>query len=136
MIREITHDINFLAQPSTEATTADTQVIADLIDTLKFHENHCVGMAANMIGSPKRIIIVQMGVLGVPMINPAITNQNGVYRTTEGCLSLAGQKNTNRYTNITIKYLDRNFTTHHQQFSGVVAQIIQHEVDHCNGILI
>lgn len=136
MIKPINHDINFLQQPAINATNADQQIITDLIDTLKFHEDHCIGMAANMIGINKRIIIVQMGVMGVPMINPKITKQTGPYTTKEGCLSLTGQRDTNRYTNITVKYLDQQFHPHEQPFSGLIAQIIQHEVDHCEGILI
>ncbi|WP_137597862.1 peptide deformylase [Paucilactobacillus kaifaensis] len=136
MIKTINRDTTSLAKSAVKATRADKQVITDLIDTLKFHEDHCVGMAANMIGINKRIIIVQMGMLGVPMINPLITNKTGSYQTTEGCLSLAGQRTTTRFTNITVQYLDQNFIAHEQQFSGLIAQIIQHEVDHCDGIII
>ncbi|MFC6177394.1 peptide deformylase [Companilactobacillus huachuanensis] len=136
MIRPINHDTTFLAQKAELATKNDYNVVTDLQDTLKANEKNCVGMAANMIGINKRIIIFSMGMMNVPMINPAIVNKSNEYTTSEGCLSLIGERSTQRYQNITVKYWDSNFQVHQQDFSDFIAQIIQHEIDHCNGILI
>ncbi|MFD1318428.1 peptide deformylase [Loigolactobacillus zhaoyuanensis] len=136
MNKPIMHDPTFLAQPAVTATKADAAVITDLLGTLKANADRCVGMAANMIGVNKRIIVCQMGPLAVPMVNPVITKKIGAFTTEEGCLSLNGERRTTRYKTITVKYADQNFQTHTQEFSGWVAQIIQHEVDHCAGILI
>lgn len=136
MIKPIVHDQQFLSQKSIPATKSDKQTVLDLIDTLKAHEDNCVGMAANMIGIQKDIIVFKLGVLPVPMINPTIIGKNSSYTTQEGCLSLTGQRKTTRYQNITVKYFDISFTEHTQKFEGFVAQIIQHEIDHCNGIVI
>lgn len=136
MIKPIVRDQLFLQQKAEPATPADRQVIVDLQDTLAANANRCVGMAANMIGSRKRIIIVQMGPLPVIMVNPQITAQSGAYQVAEGCLSLDGERPATRYTAITVQYQDAQFRVHTQQFEGYVAQIIQHEVAHCAGILI
>ena len=136
MIKPIMHDTEFLSQVALPATTADTAVITDLIDTLQVNTDRCVGMAANMIGVNKRIIIVQMGILPVIMVNPKIIRHSNPYQTEEGCLSLVGQRSTKRYETIEVSYQDRQFKAQQQAFSGWVAQIIQHEIDHCEGILI
>lgn len=136
MIREINRNQKSLAQKSEPATKNDQAVLTDLLDTLRAHQDVCVGMAANMIGVHKRVIIVQMGVLPVLMINPEITAKSDPYTTSEGCLSLLGERQTTRYQNITVKFLDKNFKPTTQKFTDFVAQIIQHEVDHCDGIII
>lgn len=136
MIREINRNQKSLAQKSEPATKNDQAVLTDLLDTLRAHQDVCVGMAANMIGVHKRVIIVQMGVLPVLMINPEITAKSEPYTTSEGCLSLLGERQTTRYQNITVKFLDKNFKPTTQKFTDFVAQIIQHEIDHCDGIII
>lgn len=136
MIKPINRDTTFLSQKAIKANKSDQQVVTNLLDTLKFHKDHCVGMAANMIGVNKRIIVVQMGPLAVPMINPIITKKVAAFTTKEGCLSLLGERPTTRYKQIKVTYLDQKFIPHKQQFSDWIAQIIQHEVDHCEGILI
>ena len=136
MIRPIMRDALFLNQKSEEATEADKQVVQDLLDTLKANEDGCVGMAANMIGVKKRIIAVSMGFANIPMINPVIVKRSGPYETEEGCLSLLGVRKTTRYKDIEVEFLDAGFKKQRQKYSGWIAQIIQHEVDHCNGIVI
>ena len=136
MVKQIVRDIFFLGQPSTPATRADIQVGKDLQDTLQANREHCVGMAANMIGVKKNIIIVNMGFIDVVMFNPVITSQNGLYETEEGCLSLEGLRKTSRYQEIEVEYEDINFKRQRQKYSGWTAQIIQHECDHLNGIII
>ena len=126
----------FLAQKSEPATPDDIQIVRDLLDTLKAHEDGCVGMAANMIGVKKRIIAVNMGFMNVPMINPVITSKSGKYETEEGCLSLIGTRKTTRYENIEVEYFDINWKKQRGKFSGWTAQIIQHECDHLEGIII
>ena len=141
MVKKITRDPMFLAQKSVDATEADKQVIADLLDTLRANLDHCVGMAANMIGVSKNIIVVAAGPFQFAMINPVITKKTGAFQTEEGCLSLDGVRPCTRYKEIEVDYLDTNFKKQHgkkqkQMYSGWIAQIIQHEVDHCNGIVI
>ena len=136
MIRTITRDILFLRQKSEEATRQDLSVGLDLQDTLRANRDHCVGMAANMIGVRKRIIIVDMGILNIVMYNPVITKKEDPYETEEGCLSLDGVRKTTRYRNIEVEYLDGSWKEHRQSVSGRTAQIIQHEIDHLNGIII
>lgn len=136
MIKPIVRDAFFLRQKSEEATKADLPVASDLEDTLKANRDRCVGMAANMIGYRKRIIIVATGLADMVMINPMITGKSEPYETEEGCLSLPGVRKTTRYRKITVKYLDKKFAEHTQDFSGYIAQIIQHECDHLEGILI
>ena len=136
MVRTVVKDILFLGQKSEPATQKDAAVIDDLIDTLKANAEHCVGMAANMIGEKLRIIVFSMGVIGIPMINPVITKKSKPYEAEEGCLSLTGVRKTTRYEFIEVDYMDRNFKQQKMEFSGWTAQIIQHEIDHCDGIVI
>lgn len=136
MIRPIVKDMLFLGQKSEKADKNDGEVIKDLLDTLQANAEHCVGMAANMIGIKKRIIVVNMGFFNVAMVNPVIIKKSGPYETEEGCLSLTGVRKTTRYKEIEVEYLDQNFQKQKQKYTGWTAQIIQHEVDHCNGIII
>lgn len=136
MIRPIMRDVTFLAKPSVPATPEDKQIALDLLETLKFHEEECVGMAANMIGINKRIIAVNMGFMNMAMFNPVIVSQKGPYETEEGCLSLLGQRPTTRYEEIEVEYEDLQFQKQKQKFSGWIAQIIQHECDHLEGRII
>lgn len=136
MIRSVMKDVVFLNQKSEPATEADKQVVQDLLDTLKANEASCVGMAANMIGIKKRIIAVSMGFANITMINPVIIKKSGAYKTEEGCLSLIGVRKTTRYKDIEVEFQDMNFNKQCQKFSGWIAQIIQHEIDHCDGIVI
>ena len=136
MVRPINHDLVILSRKSTPATRADLVVAEDLLDTLRANSERCVGMAANMIGVNKRIIAVTVGFLHMVMLNPVITAKSGPYEAEEGCLSLPGVRKTKRFETITLTYQDRDFKTHTQTFTGFAAQIIQHEVDHCDGILI
>ena len=136
MIKPIVRDAFFLNQKSEKATKVDLPVVQDMEDTLRANRERCVGMAANMIGYRKRIIIVATGFADIIMVNPVITQKSGAYETEEGCLSLPGERKTIRYNQITVKYLDKTFTEHTQTFSGYIAQIIQHECDHLEGILI
>lgn len=136
MIREINKDTIILSKPSVPATVADINVGQDLLDTLKANSDRCVGMAANMIGVNKRVIIAQMGMLPIVMFNPVITEKSEPYKDMEGCLSLQGERPTTRYKEITVTFRDMTQKKHQQKFDGFVAQIIQHEIDHCDGILI
>ena len=136
MVKEIMRDPFFLAQKSVPATKDDLQVGRDLMDTLKAHREGCVGMAANMIGVKKNIIIVNMGFIDVVMFNPVITSKSGLYQTEEGCLSLTGVRKTTRYQDIEVEYYDFAWKKQRKQLSGWTAQIAQHEIDHCNGIVI
>lgn len=136
MIRPIVHDLAALSVPADLATPADTQVLTDLLDTLAAHTDNCVGMAANMIGVNKQIIVVQLGPFAIAMINPKIIDHHGTYETKEGCLSLPGERPTSRYHQITVKYKDQHFKPQQQRFNDFTAQIIQHELDHCAGKLI
>ena len=136
MVKEIMRDPLFLLQKSVDATEADKQVITDLLDTLRANLDRCVGMAANMIGVKKNIIAVAAGPFQFAMINPIITKKSGAYQTEEGCLSLDGVRSCTRYQEIEVDYLDQNFKKQHGKYSGLTAQVIQHEIDHCNGILI
>lgn len=136
MIKPIMKDVFFLSQKSVPATPEDAEVIQDLLDTLQANTQHCVGMAANMIGVKKRIIVFSMGIANVAMVNPVIVRKSKPYETEEGCLSLTGVRKTTRYENIEVEFLDRNFKKRRQKYSGWTAQIIQHEIDHCEGIII
>ena len=136
MIRPIMRDILFLAKPSVPATPEDKQIAIDLLDTLKHNEDACVGMAANMIGVSKRIIVVNMGLMNMAMFNPVIVAKSGPYETTESCLSLTGERPAARYQEIEVEYEDMQFVKQRQKFSGWIAQIIQHECDHLEGIII
>ena len=136
MIRPIVKDVLFLAQKSEPATKADLPVGQDLMDTLKANADRCVGMAANMIGVKKRIIIVNIGLINIVMYNPLLIKKDTPYETEEGCLSLTGTRKTTRYQNIEVEYFDSSWKKHRQKYSGWTAQIIQHEIDHINGVII
>lgn len=137
MIKNIVKDINFLSQPSTLATKDDLYIIADLKDTLSFNRSGCVGMAANMIGYLKNIIIFEdENKKHCIMINPKIIKCDGEYETEEGCLSLSGVRKTKRYQKIKVEYFNEAFQKRIQTYSGFTAQIIQHEIDHLSGIII
>lgn len=136
MIRQIIKDI-FIFKKAEPATKADLQVAIDLVDTLRANTEICVGMAANMIGVNKRIIVFSVGPMIMTMINPFIVKRSKeTYEADEGCLSLSGTRKAVRHEEIEVEYLDMNFNKHKQAFSGFVAQIIQHEIDHCDGIII
>ena len=129
-------DILFLRRKSEPATKDDLQIGYDLLDTLKFHREECVGMAANMIGISKKIIIVNNGFRDIVMFNPVITRKEKPYETEEGCLSLTGVRKTTRYDEIEIEYYDFNWKKHTDKYKGFVAEICQHEVDHLHGVII
>ncbi len=136
MIRPVIHDPFFLGQPSEPATQKDLAIGKDLQDTLRANRDRCVGMAANMIGVKKSIIIVNLGLLDLVMYNPVIVRKDSPYQTEEGCLSLDGVRSATRFQNIEVEYRDAGWTKRRQKFSGWTAQIIQHEVDHLHGIVI
>lgn len=136
MVKEIVRDIFFLGQKSEPAVKADLQVGRDLQDTLRANRDRCVGMAANMIGVKKNIIIVNMGMADVVMFNPVITKKDTPYETEEGCLSLDGVRKTTRYENIEVEYYDFSWKKQRKKLSGWTAQICQHEMDHLAGRLI
>ena len=137
MIREIVTDPFFLSQKAEFATPDDLQVAADLLETLEHHKDGCVDMAANMIGVRKTILVAQIGATYQILINPVIVDHSKQsYETEEGCLSLTGQRSTQRYPMIVVEYLDRHFKKKKQIFRDFEAQIIQHEIDHFSGILI
>lgn len=136
MVKTIMKDIFFLGQKFEPASREDLQVGRDLQDTLAANREACVGMAANMIGVRKRVIIVNMGMFDVVMFNPVMIRKDTPYETEEGCLSLPGVRKTTRYQNIEVEYYDMNWTKRRQKLSGWQAQICQHELDHLEGILI
>lgn len=136
MIKPIVKDVFFLSQKSDPATKQDLSVGQDLQDTLAANRERCVGMAANMIGELKRIIIVNIGFMNLVMYNPVLLKKDTPYETEEGCLSLEGVRKTTRYQNIEVEYLDGSWKKHRQKFSGLTAQIILHEMNHLDGILI
>lgn len=136
MVRTIVKDVMFLEQKSEPATKEDVEVINDLIDTLRANLDHCVGLAANMIGVKKRILVFTVGSMIIPMVNPVILKKENPYEAEESCLSLTGSRKTTRYERIEVEYQDKNFKNHKQTFTGFTAQIIQHEVDHFEGIII
>ena len=136
MVRPIMRDPLFLAGKSAPATEADKQVVQDLLDTLKANQDRCVGMAANMIGVRKNIIVVAAGPFMFAMINAKITRRKGAYQTEEGCLSLDGVRRTTRYQEIEVEYYDFNWKKQRQKLSGWTAQICQHEIDHLSGKII
>ena len=136
MIREIMKDTTFLALPSEPATADDLSVAEDLLETLIAHKDGCVGMAANMIGVSKRIIAFENDGGYMVMFNPEIIRTADPFETVEGCLSLTGTRTTKRFKNIKVQYQNEKFQTRLKTFSGWTAQIIQHEIDHCNGIII
>lgn len=137
MERSIICNTEFLLQTSVEATKEDQYVIQDLLDTLQANKGRCVGMAANMIGVLKRIIVVDIMDHVQVMVNPEIIKTSGMlYEVEEGCLSLKGVRKGKRYERIKVRYQDENFKIKIKTYTGYPAQIIQHEIDHCNGILI
>ena len=137
MVRELMHDPIFLARKSEPATKADLEIARDLLETLAFHKEGCVGMAANMIGVTKRIIAFDNEGTYMVMLNPQILKAEGEYETEEGCLSLlGGPRPTKRFRKIKVQYQTEQMQTRLKTFTGWTAQIIQHEIDHCNGILI
>ena len=137
MIKELIHDPIFLAQKSETATEADLETAQDLLDTLTAHKDSCVGMAANMIGVRKSIICFDNEGKYLTMFNPQIIKFSGEYETEEGCLSLlGGPRKTKRYKKIKVQYQNDEFKVRIKTFEGWSAQIIQHEIDHCNGVLI
>lgn len=136
MVKPIMKDVFFLGQKSELATKADLQIGKNLQDTLRANRAGCVGMAANMIGVKKRVIIVNMGFIDIVMFNPILLSKDAPYETEEGCLSLAGVRKTTRYENIEVEYYDMNWKKQRHKLSGLPAQICQHELDHLEGILI
>ena len=137
MIKELMHDPIFLAQKSDIATAEDKQVATDLLETLVAHKDSCVGMAANMIGVKKRIIAFDNEGEYMVMYNPEIIKKDGAYDAEESCLSLlGGPRKCKRFKSIKVQYQNEQFQTRIKTFAGWTAQIIQHEIDHCNGILI
>ena len=136
MICEINHEPICLNQKSVEATADDVHIAVDLADTLRANLDRCVGMAANMIGQRKRIIAIVKGPMIITMMNPKILSKSGEYEAEEGCLSLAGTRKTKRYQSIRLSWQDVNMKQHTGVMDGFEAQIVQHEVDHCDGILI
>ena len=136
MIKPIVTNVQQLKQPAAPASRQDLSIGQDLMDTLRAHQDHCIGMAANMIGEGKRIIIAQLGPLPVVMFNPQITAKSRPYQTKEGCLSLQGERPTQRFEQITVQFCNQNWQKQSLTLSGLAAEIVQHEVDHCNGIII
>ena len=137
MVKEVVHDPVLLGAKSEAATREDLQVAKDLLDTLAFHKDACVGMAANMIGVRKRIIAFDNNGVYMAMFNPEILKSSGEYDTEEGCLSLlGGPRKCKRFQTIKVRWQNEQFQTRIKTFTGWTAQIIQHEIDHCNGILI
>ena len=136
MIREICRDETFLAQKAAPATADDLATAQDLLDTLIAHKDSCVGMAANMIGVCKRIIAFDNEGTYMVMFNPVIVRQSGPYEAQEGCLSLTGVRKTKRFQTVKVQWQNEQFQTRLKTFTGWTAEIIQHEIDHCEGILI
>ena len=136
MVQPICKDVIFLARKSEPATLEDILIGQDLLDTLNAHRDGCVGMAANMIGKAKRIIVFLDGDTPTVMYNPEIVKASEPYEAEEGCLSLNGTRKTTRYQKIKVRYQNAAFQTRLKSYTGWTAQIIQHEIDHCNGILI
>ena len=136
MVREIMRDETFLAQKAEPAAPEDLPVAQDLLDTLTAHKDSCVGMAANMIGVNKRIIGFDNEGAYMVMLNPKIVKKSGPYQAEEGCLSLSGVRKAKRWKSIKMQYQNKKFQTRFKTFTGWTAQIIQHEIDHCEGILI
>ncbi|MGN9171778.1 peptide deformylase [Lachnospiraceae bacterium HCP1S3_A8] len=136
MIRPIMRDVFFLRQKSEPATKEDLHIGRDLQDTLQANRERCVGMAANMIGVKKNIIIVTMGIVNIVMFNPVIIKRDTPYETEEGCLSLDGVRKTIRYQNIEVEYYDFSWKKQRQKLTGWTAQICQHEIDHLEGRII
>ena len=136
MVRDIMKDEAFLAQKAEQATQEDLSVAADLLETLEFHKAGCVGMAANMIGVNKNIIAFDNEGKYMVMFNPEIIKKSEPYEAEEGCLSLSGTRKAKRWKSIKVQYQNEQFQTRFKTFTGWTAQIIQHEIDHCAGIII
>lgn len=136
MVKEIIKDPIFLGRKSRAATAEDLSIVQDLLDTLAAHRDGCVGMAANMIGQSVRIIAFDNEGSYMTMLNPEIVKASGLYETEEGCLSLEGVRKTKRYRTIKLRYQNEKLQTRLKTYTGWTAQIIQHEIDHCDGILI
>ena len=136
MVREICKDEAFLAQKAEPATADDLVVAQDLLDTLVAQRDGCVGMAANMIGVNKRIIVFDSEGKYMVMFNPVIVRRSGVYEAEEGCLSLTGTRKTKRFQTIKVQWQNEKFQTRIKTFTGWTAEIIQHEIDHCEGMII
>lgn len=136
MERQIVRDVLFLKKKSVKADSNDMQIVEDLRDTLKANHERCVGMAANMIGFNKRIIIFTAGIMNIVMLNPVIVKKAQPYETEEGCLSLTGVRKVKRWEKITVEYQDTQMKKKRSDFTGFIAQIIQHECDHLEGIII
>ena len=136
MIRQVVKDVMILSRKSVPAEKQDIPIGKDLLDTLFANAAACVGMAANMIGINKRIIVVNTGVMNIAMFNPVIESRSGRYETQEGCLSLSGLRPTVRYQSISVSYMDSNWKKQKLKLTGWPAQIVQHEIDHCDGIVI
>ena len=136
MVREIIRDETFLSQKAEPATLEDLPVAQDLMDTLTTHRDGCVGMAANMIGVCRRIIVFDNEGKHMVMFNPEIIKKSGPYEAEEGCLSLTGTRKAKRWQSIKVQYQNEQLQTRFKTFTGWTAQIIQHEIDHCEGVLI
>lgn len=136
MIKPIVKDTILLAKKSEIATKEDLYIVTDLLDTLKHYQDRCIGMAANMIGINKRIIVISLGIINIPMINPKIVSKKRPYKTVEGCLSLIGERECRRYEEIEVEYYDINFKKQKNTYKDLIAEIIQHEIDHIEGIII
>lgn len=136
MVREIMRDVSFLSQKAEMASREDLSVAEDLLETLTAHKDGCVGMAANMIGVNKRIIAFDNEGSYMLMFNPEIIKKSDPYEAEEGCLSLSGSRKTKRWRSIKLQYQNSDFQTRFKTFTGFTAQIIQHEIDHCEGIII
>ena len=137
MVKEIVRDTFFLAQKSEPADKKDVQVIQDLLDTIKANADRCVGMAANMIGARKTILVALIGKRYLIMVNPKIVSKSSqIYETEESCLSLNGQRKVKRYKSVVVEFFDKNFKKKKQTFKDFEAQIIQHEIDHFSGTII
>ena len=136
MVREIMKDEAFLAEASEKATAEDAEIARDLLETLEAHKAGCVGMAANMIGVRRRIIAFDNEGSYMVMFNPEIVKKSGAYEAEEGCLSLTGTRKTRRWQSIKVQYQNEKMQIRLKTFTGWTAQIVQHEIDHCNGIII
>lgn len=136
MVKPICKDVMFLSKKAEIAAAEDIHIAEDLLDTLKAHREGCVGMAANMIGINKAIIVVSMGLFDVAMLNPKIVKRLKPYEAEEGCLSLTGTRKCKRYDEIEVEWQDMNFNRQRSKYTGWIAEIIQHEIDHLNGVVI
>lgn len=136
MIKTINKDTAILSQPCQPATKADLPIAQDLRDTLQANADRCVGMGANMIGITKQVIIAQIGPFPVVMFNPQIISKQGAYQSKEGCLSLPGQRVVTRYRQVTVRFQNEQWQTQTLKLTDFPAEIVQHEIDHCQGILI